>query len=147
MNETGHQEEAERFAASLVFQSVWPAALVAGAAAAAPFTTSIFPEPGASPVTRIAWLAAVASGGVTFALSGVVLFDALLLRLIASHDLEATGTGAVDDLLMRMRLKPAPARSRRLSERMAGTRRLLLKQRLALALFFASAFVTRVWMG
>jgi hypothetical protein len=65
----------------------------------------------------------------------LIRFDAALFHLMASYDDEATGGAAVDDVLARMRLKPKPDRVRGLAERMAGARRLVFRQRLAMAVF------------
>jgi hypothetical protein len=86
-------------------------------------------------------LVAAASAVVTLALSALLLFDALLFRLMASHASEAAGGAGVDDALARMRLKPTAAGGRTLDQRMAGTRRLLVKQRIAFALFAVASFV------
>jgi hypothetical protein len=147
MNATGYRDRAERFAARLVVQSAWPVVLIAAVAVAALLRTAPLAAPAPSPLVRIATLVAVASGIVALALSMLVLFDALLFRLIAGHESEAMGTAAVDDLLMRLRLKSVPAINRPLAERIAGARRLLLRQRLALAVFIASALVARGVIG
>ncbi|TJW67800.1 MAG: hypothetical protein E5V29_16180, partial [Mesorhizobium sp.] len=77
----------------------------------------------------------------TLAFTALLLFDALLFRLMASHDSEVSGGGAVDDLLARMRLKPMPAATRSLDQRISGTRRLLMKQRMAFAVFAAASLM------
>jgi hypothetical protein len=48
-------------------------------------------------------------------------------------------------MLTRMRLKPAPSTTRSLEDRMAGTSRLLFKQRVALALFAAALLAAGFW--
>ena len=78
---------------------------------------------------------------VTLALSALLAFDALLFRLMASHASEAGGGAAVDDVLARMRLKPTAAGGRTLDQRMAGTHRLLVEQRIAFGLFALASFV------
>ena len=79
------------------------------------------------------------------ALSALLAFDALLFRLMASHDDETSGGTAVDDMLARMRLKPTPSATRSLGDRMAGTSRLLFKQRAALALYAAALLAAGFW--
>lgn len=83
-------------------------------------------------------------GGVAVLLSVILVFDALLFRLIASHESEAGGCAAVDDLLARMQLKPRPGRLRHLAERVAGTRRLMRYHLMALAVCIAAclAFIS-----
>ncbi|TIM91412.1 MAG: hypothetical protein E5Y59_23600, partial [Mesorhizobium sp.] len=86
-------------------------------------------------------LVAAASGVVTLAVSALLAFDALLFWLMASHISEAAGGASVDDVLARMRVKPAAAGIRSLDRRIAGTQRLLMKQRIALGLFVAASLV------
>ena len=59
---------------------------------------------------------------------------------------EMSGGAAVDDMLARMRLKPAPATPRLLDERIAGTRRLLARQRIAFAVFVVAFLTAGFWM-
>ncbi|TIM53900.1 MAG: hypothetical protein E5Y46_24620, partial [Mesorhizobium sp.] len=80
-------------------------------------------------------------GMVTLAVSALLVFDALLFWLMASHVSEAAGGASVDDVLARMRVKPAAAGIRSLDRRIAGTQRLLMKQRIALGLFVAASAV------
>ncbi|MER9731246.1 hypothetical protein [Mesorhizobium sp. M0217] len=130
-------ENAEIFAAGLMVQAVWPILLVVAAVMAAPVIGLV-----AGPQTTAlsaAWLVAAASAVATLALSALLLFDALLFRLMASHASEAAGGAAVDDVLTRMRLKSTAAGGRSLNHRMAGTRRLLTRQRMALAMFAAAS--------
>lgn len=82
-----------------------------------------------------AQLVTLANGLAVFAFSAILVFDALLFRLMASYEDEWKGGAAVDDILARMRLKPTPPETRSLAERAAGTRRLVLRQRIALAVF------------
>ena len=82
-----------------------------------------------------AQLAAVASGLAVLAFSAILLFDALLFRLMASYEDEWKGGAAVDDILARMRLKATPPDTRSLAQRAAGTRHLVARQRFALAVF------------
>ena len=134
MSRSDYHTVAERFAATLVVQAAWPAAIVVAAAIAAPFAG----RAALAPLPLVAATMAVLAGLATLALSAIILLDALLFRLIASHTDEMHATATVDDLLARMRLKPAPLRNRPLAERIAGTRRLLVKQRSAAGVFVAA---------
>jgi len=128
--------QAERFARHLFIQAGWASAVVAMALAAIPLVLGN----GSQSVAAAAILAlAILLGLATLALSVLILFDALLFRLVASHAGDETGCAAVDDLLARMRLKPLPSRNRPLAERIAGTGRLLVRQRMACFLFLAAA--------
>jgi hypothetical protein len=69
---------------------------------------------------------------VTLGYSVLIGFDALLFRLIAGYEEVPDGCVAVDDLLARMRLKQRPATIRPLAARIAGTRRLMQHQQIAL---------------
>ncbi len=106
---------------------------VAAVLAAAPLAVGGV-APNSWPMAIIGVVATV-GGLAVLALSALIRFDAALFHLMASYDDEATGGAAVDDVLARMRLKPQPARVRSLSERIAGARRLVFRQRLALAVF------------
>jgi hypothetical protein len=140
MNGENFPEKAEAFASGLMVQAAWPILLVVAAVMAAPII-SLAAAPQTTALSAAAWLAAAASALATLALSALLLFDALLFRLMASHATEAAGGAAVDDVLARMRLKPTAAGGRSLDHRMAGTRRLLTRQRMALALFAAASLV------
>ncbi|WP_287266748.1 hypothetical protein, partial [Mesorhizobium sp.] len=98
-------------------------------------------QPQTTTLASAAWLVAAASGMVTLAVSALLVFDALLFWLMASHVSEAAGGASVDDVLARMRVKPAAAGIRSLDRRIAGTQRLLMKQRIALGLFVAASAV------
>ena len=137
--ETYH-DKAEAFAAGLMVQAVWPILLVVAGVMAAPII-GLAAAPQTTALSAAAWLIAAAGAVATLALSALLLFDALLFRLMASHATEAAGGAAVDDVLARMRLKPTAAGGRSLDHRMAGTRRLLTRQRLALAVFAAASLV------
>lgn len=123
------------FADWLVRQALWPAVIVAAVLAAAPLAAL------AGSITPNSWLAATiaivgtVTGLAVLALSALIRFDAALFHLMASYDEETAGGAAVDDALARMRLKPKPEQVRSLAERMAGARRLVFRQRLALAVF------------
>ena len=140
MNGENFPEKAEAFAAGLIVQAVWPILLVVAGVMAAP-VIGLAAAPQTTALSAAAWLVAAASALATLALSALLLFDALLFRLMASHATEAAGGAAVDDVLARMRLKPTAAGGRSLDHRMAGTRRLLTRQRLALAVFAAASLV------
>ncbi|TJV28649.1 MAG: hypothetical protein E5Y16_23870 [Mesorhizobium sp.] len=128
------------FAAGLMTQAVWPLFLVLAALAAAP-VIAVAAQPQATTLAAAAWLVAAASGVVTLAVSALLAFDALLFWLMASHISEAAGGASVDDVLARMRVKPAAAGIRSLDRRIEGTQRLLMKQRIALGLFVAASLV------
>lgn len=123
------------FADWLARQALWPAVIVAAVLAAAPLAAlagAVAPNSG--PAAAIA-IVATASGLAVLALSALIRFDATLFHLMASYDDETAAGEAVDDALARMRLKPKPDRVRSLAERMAGARRLVFRQRVALGLF------------
>ena len=132
-------ETRDGFADWLARQALWPAVIVAAVLAAAPLAA--LPggfAPDSWPAAAIDIVATV-SGLAVLALSALIRFDAALFHLIASYGEEAAGGEAVDDALARMRLKPKPGRVRGLAERMAGARRLVFRQRLALAVFALAA--------
>ncbi|SJM30633.1 hypothetical protein [Mesorhizobium delmotii] len=137
---SAHRDKAEAFAAGLMTQAVWPLLLVLAALTAAP-VIAVAAQPQATMLAAAAWLVAAASGVVTLALSALLTFDALLFWLMASHISEAAGGASVDDVLARMRVKPAAAGIRSLDRRIAGTQRLLMKQRIALGLFMTASAV------
>ncbi|TIL57233.1 MAG: hypothetical protein E5Y79_25705 [Mesorhizobium sp.] len=137
---SAHRDKAEAFAAGLMTQAVWPLFFVLAALAAAP-VIAVAAQPQATTLAAAAWLVAAASGVVTLAVSALLVFDALLFWLMASHISEAAGGASVDDVLARMRVKPAAAGIRSLDRRIAGTQRLLMKQRIALGLFVAASLV------
>ena len=118
---TGIPANADRLAARLMWQAVLTSAAVALALAALP--------PTAGNLLGVAALALAAN----------LAFDALLFRVIASHDDEQSGGAAVDDLLHRMRLKPLPAAVRPLADRAAGARRLAAIQFGVTAVYLAIA--------
>jgi hypothetical protein len=135
-----YPEKAEAFANWLMVQAAWPILLVVAAIVAAPII-GLVAAPQTTALSAAAWLVAAASAMATLVLSALLLFDALLFRLMASHATEAAGGAVVDDVLARMRLKPTAAGGRSLEHRMAGTRRLLTRQRMALAVFAAACLV------
>ncbi len=138
MNDGTYHDKAEAFAAALVLQAAWPVLLVTAGLIAAPIIGLGGPRGAA--ISLVAWLLAAASGAAVIAFSALLVFDAWLFRLMASHASEAGGAAAVDDVLVRMRLKPTATAGRTLDQRIAGTSRLLMRQRLLLVLFVA-AFV------
>ncbi|RWQ65043.1 hypothetical protein [Mesorhizobium sp.] len=135
---SAHRDKAETFAAWLMTQAMWPLLLVLAALVAAPFI-AVAAQPQAT--LAAAWLIAAASAAATLAYSALLVFDALLFRLMASHASEAAAGAAVDEVLARMRLKPPSAGGRSLDRRMAGAHRLLAKQRIAIGLFVAASLV------
>jgi len=145
MSAKAYQEKASRFAAMLVTQAAWPAAAVIAGDSVAPLVAS---ARGAlhAPLAVLGLLVAAASAVAVLGLSALLFFDVLLFRLMASHDDELSGGAAVDDLLTRMRLKPAPAAPRPLDDRVAGTRRLLTRQRIAFAVFIVAFLWAGFWM-
>ncbi|PWJ93114.1 MULTISPECIES: hypothetical protein [Mesorhizobium] len=144
MTGNAYQERAGRFARMLMRQAAWPAAIVVAANILTPLTAS---PRGAFGSLRAAIPLSVSAAiaVVVLVLSALLVFDALLFRLMASHKDEASGGAAVDDILARMRLKPSPSTTRSLDDRMAGTSRLLFKQRAALALFAAALLAAGFW--
>jgi hypothetical protein len=93
------------------------------------------------PVSRLLWIGLAASGGAALALSAYLLFDSMLFRLMATCENEAEGGIEIDRFLARAGLRALPETNRTMAERMAGTGRLLLFQRMAL-LVFAALFVS-----
>ena len=144
MTGNAYQDRTDRFARMLMQQAAWPAALVVAANILAPLAASARGAFETLPAA-LALSITAASAVAVLALSALLAFDALLLRLMASHNDEASGGAAVDDMLARMRLKPAPSTTRTLDDRMAGTRRLLFKQRAALTLFAAALLAAAFW--
>ncbi|MFD2051679.1 hypothetical protein ACFSQT_00395 [Mesorhizobium calcicola] len=144
MTDNAYQESADRFARMLMKQAAWPAAVVVAATVLAPLAAS---GRGAFETLRASTALSVSAAGAAavLALSALLAFDAFLFRLMASYDDEASGGAAVDDILARMRLKSSPSTTRSLQDRMAGTSRLLFKQRAALALFAAALLTAGFW--
>jgi len=138
------QQSTDRFAGMLMRQAVWPAAIVVAANILAPLAASARGAFETLPAA-VALSLTAASAVAVLALSALLAFDALLFRLMASHDNEASAGAAVDDLLARMRLKPLPPTTRSLDQRMAGTRRLLTRQRVAFGLFMAMLLAAGFW--
>lgn len=142
MTVVADEREATRFARHLFIQAGWTLALVSAALAALPLAFGAGPY---SPAIAAILALATLLGLATLALSTLILFDALLFRLIASHDRDEAGCAAVDAFLARTRLKPAAPRNRPLTERISGTRRLLVRQRVAC--FFFLATVAAAWFA
>lgn len=91
---------------------------------------------------------AVTAALVALALSALLVFDAALFSLMAAQPDERSAARVVDETLAAMRLKPKPARSRGLGERIAGARRLVYWQRLAAGMFMlALAIAYLISMG
>lgn len=140
MSEDAFKRKTAAFAAMLVKQAAWPAAIVIAGDSIAPLVASA--RGALHPLLAVlALLVAAASAVVVLGLSALLAFDALLFRLMATHGDEISGGAAVDDMLSRMRLKPASPTPRPLDDRIAGTRRLLARQRIAFAVFVV-AFLT-----
>jgi len=81
----------------------------------------------------LGWLLMVVFCLIVLALAAHLLFDALLFRLASSHETEAAGLAAVDDLLCRMQLRKPEKSPAGLERRIAGSRRIVWRQRFALA--------------
>ncbi|QND59684.1 hypothetical protein [Mesorhizobium huakuii] len=144
MTGNAYQESTDRFARMLMRQAAWPAAVVVAANVLAPLAASARGAFETLPAALALSLTAVSAVAV-LALSALLAFDALLFRLMASHDDEASAGAAVDGMLARMRLKPLPSSTRSLDERMAGTRRLLTRQRIAFGLFVVMLLAAGFW--
>lgn len=118
---------------------------LAGGAAALLVLAIAPPTAGAEGFTGpLAWWLLLAFCLLPLAVSVHLLFDAALFRLASSHDDEATGLAAIDDVLARMGLRspsPVPAP---LIDRLAGCRRLVRLQRLSLAIGVALYLV--LWL-
>lgn len=85
----------------------------------------------------LAWWLLLAFCLSPLAVSVHLLFDAALFRLAASHETQEAGLAAIDDVLARMGLRARDGGTRPLPHRLAGCRRLLWLQRLALAIAVA----------
>jgi hypothetical protein len=83
----------------------------------------------------LGWLLMLFFCGIVLALAIHLLFDALLFRLASSHETEAAGLAAVDDVLSRMQLRKFDGAARGLERRIAGSRRIVWRQRFALAIY------------
>ncbi len=81
----------------------------------------------------LGWLLLVAFGLIVLALTIHLLFDALLFRLASSHETEAAGLAAIDDVLSRMGLRTPDTAPPGLDRRIAGSRRIVWQQRFVLA--------------
>lgn len=81
----------------------------------------------------LAWGLLLAFCLLPLALSVHLVFDAALFRLAASHETEREGLAAIDDVLARMGLRALSDTPASLTERLAGCRRLIWLQRIALA--------------
>ncbi len=85
-------------------------------------------------VPQLGWLLMLVFCVIVLALAIHLLFDALLFRLAASHETETAGLAAVDDLLSRMQLRKPDGTPPGLERRIAGSRRIVWRQRFALAI-------------
>lgn len=82
----------------------------------------------------LAWWLLLAFCLLPLALSVHLLFDAALFLLAASHDTEAAGLAAIDDMLARMGLRKESGPPAPLAVRLAGCRRLVRLQWASLAI-------------
>jgi hypothetical protein len=139
-----YRKRAHDFGRNLMRQAAWPAVIVVAVGILTPLAASSHHRLVALPEALARSVAAAGAAGV-LAFSALLAFDALLFRLMASHDDEASGGAAVDEMLTRMGLKPAPSTIRPLDDRIAGTHRLLFRQRAALGLFAAGLLVAGFW--
>lgn len=89
------------------------------------------------PLSLLLWTAFVLAAAAALALSLYLLFDSMLFRLLASFENETAGGIAVDRILVSAGLRKLPQMSRTVTERIAGTARLLNFQRAALLVFLA----------
>lgn len=111
---------------------------LAGGAAALLVLAIAPPTAGAEGFTGpLAWWLLLAFCLLPLAVSVHLLFDAALFRLAASHDDEATGLAAIDDVLARMGLRSASPVPAPLIDRLSGCSRLVRLQRLSLAIGIA----------
>jgi hypothetical protein len=83
------------------------------------------------------WLCLIATAAAALAFSVHLLLDAMLFNLAASFPDETAGCRAVDEFLARAGLRAASAAPRLLSDRVAGTKRLILRHRITVAIFVA----------
>ncbi|MFI0844007.1 hypothetical protein [Mesorhizobium sp. IMUNJ 23232] len=135
MSESPYSDQADALARWSLVQALWPPTLLVVSCVAHLLFTPAADGMRGNAAQRVA----LASGLTVFAFSAILLFDALLFRLMASYEDEQRGGAAVDDILARMRLKPTPPETRSLAARSAGTRRLVLRQRIALAVFILAS--------
>lgn len=83
----------------------------------------------------LGWLLMLVFCGIVLALAIHLLFDALLFRLASSYETETAGLAAIDDLLSRMQFRKPDGTPRGLDKRIAGSRRIVWQQRLALSIY------------
>ncbi|PDT05930.1 hypothetical protein CO666_04890 [Rhizobium chutanense] len=95
----------------------------------------------------LGWLLMLVFCVIVFALTVHLLFDALLFRLASSHQTEAAGLAAIDDLLLRMQLRKPDGAPRGLDRRIAGSRRIVWRQRFALAICLVIFAVLLIYAG
>lgn len=134
MNGIAYQREAKRFAKTLATRAALPFLFVAVLAVyMPPLQTLQLGGP-----AKAILIGAAAAGCVAMLLSFYLLFDAALFLMMSRHGDEQAGGAAVDRLLARLKLRPIPARTRTLAERMEGTSRFLPLHRTALSASVAS---------
>lgn len=133
-----YKSRCERAATHFLWQAILPIIIVA----ILQFAVSTDTTP-----TLMLSLLAVLAGYATVALSILLIFDALLFRLMATYPDDMSGGAAVDDLLARMRLKPRTTLTRPLDDRLRGTSRILKFQRIALGIFVAARLAATLQIG
>ena len=121
-------------AASVAARNLGRNAMFCGLAALLPLITGPISAGYRGFAPALGWLLVLVFCGIVLALAVHLLFDALLFRLASSHETEAAGLAAIDDLLFRMQLRKPDGRARGLEKRIAGSRRIVWQQRLALVL-------------
>ena len=134
MRDVPYSDRCEDAARHFVRQAAWPSIIVAIASLAPP--TVPFPLR----------LLALAPALAVFGLSALLVFDALLFRLMGSHADDSAGGAAVDDILARMRLKPRLESTRTFEGRFGGSTRILLLQRIAFFIFLATGLAA-LWQA
>ncbi|MBD8554559.1 hypothetical protein IFT84_08440 [Rhizobium sp. CFBP 8762] len=82
-------------------------------------------------------IALVLAGLTTLGASLHLVLDAALFQLALTRDSEQSGLAAIDHTLADMGLRPLPVKAASLSVRLAGTRRILLRQIAALVILIS----------
>jgi hypothetical protein len=113
-----------------VMQAIWPPAVFVALYVLLPLRLQ---SATASLLQTLLLGVAILAATVTLAYSVVLVFDALLFRIIARYEDDWKGGAAVDDILAHMHLKKPPDITRPLADRAAGTFRLAARQRVAFA--------------
>ncbi|MDR6433405.1 hypothetical protein [Brucella pseudogrignonensis] len=93
----------------------------------------------------LVWPVLLLSTLIALGIAAHLLFDAVLFRLVAANPVEEAGLIELDRTLAKMGLREAIGATRPLVERIAGSRRIIMRLRffliLAIVLFFLLAFV------